>query len=525
MEQYKFSTCNMEQACEEVWKFLVSSGVERHEAQRSKISFEEVLQEYREKFGEESGFRIRLIKRLSTVKVELVIQGEAYNPLVKNNDDDEELPGLPASIGLVPSWNYKNGKNYVVFTSKKKPISSTVKIFAAIVLSVFAGLILNLLPDSVRAGVSDHFLTPVTNAFFGAISAVSTPFIFMSVLSSICSMGDTDTLGRIGKKTLSAIFGYVTVAGLGLTLIAIPFYKITLEGSGTGSDFSKVLELIYNIVPTNVFDPFISGNALQVIFLAVIAGVAMLLVATRVSTVFTFVKQLSTVVQTVMGIVLEALPLAVFVVFTNMFVNGAIGEILDSYKLILIILLLVIVYLIAMVLWISMRKRISPALLVKKILPTFLIALTTASSAAAFSTNVKDSNQKLGIDKRLVDFGIPLGQVLFKMSCFAVFVPMVLTFAESYGIAITPTWLVLAFITIWLISFAVPPVAGGSIMGFSIVFAQMGIPMEVMGIAIDLNAIMDFPLTAINVTGWQLTMIDVADSLGALDKETLHKNN
>lgn len=144
----------MEQACEEVWKFLVSSGVERHEAQRSKISFEEVLQEYREKFGDESTFRIRLIKRLSTVKVELIVQGEAYNPLVKDNDDGEEMPGLPASIGLAPSWNYKNGKNYVVFTSKKKPISSTVKIFAAIILSVFTGLILTILPDPVRTGVS-----------------------------------------------------------------------------------------------------------------------------------------------------------------------------------------------------------------------------------------------------------------------------------------------------------------------------------------------------------------------------------
>ena len=514
----------MEQACEEVWNFLISSGVERREALQSKFSFEGVLQEYREKFGSESVFQFRLIKRLSAIKVELIVHGEAYNPLDKSSDDSEEMSELPASIGLVPSWNYKSGKNYIVFASKKKPLSSTVKIFAAIILSIFSGFILTLLPDPVRTGISDHFLTPVTNAFFGAISAVSSPFIFMSVLGSICSMGNTETLGRIGKKTLSSIFSYVTVAGLGLTLIAIPFYNVTLEGSGTGSDFSKILELIYNIVPTNIFDPFITGNALQVIFLAVIAGVAMLLVATRVSTVFTFVMQLSTVVQTVMGIVLEALPLAVFVVFTNMFVNGAIGELLDSYKLILIILLLVIVYLIAMVLWISMRKQIPPALLVKKILPTFLIALTTASSAAAFSTNVNDANQKLGIEKRLVDFGIPLGQVLFKMSGFAVFVPMVLTFAENYGIAITPTWLVLAFITIWLISFAVPPVAGGSIMGFSIVFAQMGIPVEVMGIAIALNSIMDFPLTAMNVTGWQLTMIDVADSLGSLNKETLHKD-
>ena len=225
----------------------------------------------------------------------------------------------------------------------------------------------------------------------------------------------------------------------------------------------------------------------------------------------------------VMGVVMEALPFAVFVIFTNMIVSGTIVELLGSYKMILIIFLLVSVYLVGMVLWISARKKVSPAVLVKKILPTFLVALTTASSAAAFSTNVKDANKRLGIDKNLVDFGIPFGQVLFKMSEFAMFIPIVLTFAENYGIAITPVWLILAYITVWLISFAVPPVAGGAIMGFTVVFAQLGIPMEAMAIAIALNAITDFPLTAMNVTGWQLTMIDVADSLGRLDKETLRK--
>ena len=103
------------------------------------------------------------------------------------------------------------------------------------------------------------------------------------------------------------------------------------------------------------------------------------------------------------------------------------------------------------------------------------------------------------------------------------FIPVVLTFAENYEIAITPAWLMLAYITVWLISFAVPPVAGGAIMGFTVVFTQLGIPTETMGIAIALNAITDFPLTAMNVTGWQLTMIEVANSLGGLDTKTLHK--
>ena len=522
MNQLDFSNNNIDRACEQVGRFLADSGVERREAIRIKLTFEEVLLEYQSKFGENATYKLKCTKRFSAIRVEMIVQGENFNPLEREDGDSAVINGLLAGLGLAPTHNYKNGKNYIIFTPKKKAMSGTVKMFAAILLSVIVGLLLTLLPEGVRTGLSENFLTPVADLFFGAVAAVSGPFIFLSVLGSICSMGNTETLGKIGKKTITAILGYMTVAGLGLTLIATLFYKVTLGGV-SGSDFTKVLELIYNIVPANIFEPFIDGNSLQIIFIAVVFGIAMLMLSSKISNVFTIVEQLSSLVQAVMGIVLEALPFAVFVIFTNMIVSGTIVELLGSYKMILLIFLLVSVYLVAMVLWISLRKKLSPILLIKKALPTFLIAITTASSAAAFATNVKDANSKLGIDKKLVDFGIPLGQVLFKMSEFAMFIPIVLTFAENYGIAITPVWLILVYITVWLISFAVPPVAGGAIMGFTIVFSQLGIPMEAMGIAIALNAITDFPLTAMNVTGWQLTMVDVADSLGRLDKEILRK--
>ena len=522
MESFNFSNSNIDLSCEQVGEFLATSGVDRREALRQRLTFEEVLLEYQAKFGEEATYKLKCTRRLSAIKVEIEVAGEGFNPLEKGSDDGGLINGLLAGIGLAPTYSYKNGKNYIVFTPKKKPMSGTLKMLVAIVFSVITGLLLTLLPKEATTSLSEHFLSPVADLFFGAIAAVSGPFIFLSVLGSIASMGNTETLGKIGKKTIGAIFGYMTVAGFVLTLVATLFFQVT-PGGVSDSDFTKVLDLIYNIVPANIFEPFIEGNSLQIIFIAVIFGIAMLMLSSKISGVFTVVEQLSALVQAVMGVVLEALPFALFVIFTNMIVSGTMRELIGSYKMILLIFLLVIVYLVGMVLWISLRKKLSPLLLIKKALPTFLIALTTASSAAAFSTNIKDANKKLGIDKNLVDFGIPLGQVLFKMSEFAMFIPIVLTFAESYGIAITPMWLILAYITVWLISFAVPPVAGGAIMGFSVVFAQLGIPTEAMAIAIALNAITDFPLTAMNVTGWQLTMIDVADSLGALDKETLRK--
>ena len=199
METFHFSNSDIDLACERVGEFLARSGVERREALRIKLTFEEVLLEYQAKFGEETTCKLKCTRRLSAIKVEIEVAGEGFNPLAKGNDDGGLINGLLAGIGLAPTYSYKNGKNYIVFTPKKKPMSGTLKMLVAIVLSVITGLLLTLLPEGARTNLSEHFLTPVADLFFGAIAAVSGPFIFLSVLGSICSMGNTETLGKIGK--------------------------------------------------------------------------------------------------------------------------------------------------------------------------------------------------------------------------------------------------------------------------------------------------------------------------------------
>ena len=47
-------------------------------------------------------------------------------------------------------------------------------------------------------------------------------------------------------------------------------------------------------------------------------------------------------------------------------------------------------------------------------MPTMLIGLATASSAAAFRVNMKTCRSKYGIDDRICSFGVPLGMVMSK---------------------------------------------------------------------------------------------------------------
>ena len=524
LEQYNFSNTNIDLICEEAEKFLSSADVEWREALRLKLTFEEVLLKYQEKLGENGSFKVRFVKRLSYVKIELIVPGQSYDVFDTEGEEDEITRGLLAGIGLAPIWNYKKGRNHVVFMPKKKPLSGTVKMVAAIGLAIVAGTALNLLPSEIRMGVNDYFLTPVTSVFMGLISAVSGPLVFLSVLGSICSMGNMETLGKIGSKTIKIILLYMTIIGVFMTMVGSLFYHVELTGSGSAS-FAQVLELIYGIVPSNLFEPFITGNTLQLIFIAIMVGLAILGLSSRVSGVIGLIDQLSAIVQSIMAVLSSALPTLIFILFTGMISNGNFDTILDSWKSLAVIILLMMVYYIVNLFRIAIVKKVSPVVLWKKTMSTFMISLTTASSAASFTTNVKDANERLGIDKKLVEFATPLGQVLFMPAYLAMLFGTEVGLAEACNIPITVPWLFIGLVTNLLVAFAVPPIPGGAAMGFTVVFSQLGIPIEMMGIAVAINALPEFPATAVHVSGWQLTLIDVADSLNMLDKETLRKDN
>ena len=93
--------------------------------------------------------------------------------------------------------------------------------------------------------------------------------------------------------------------------------------------------------------------------------------------------------------------------------------------------------------------------------------------------------------------------------------------AETYGVAITPAWLLtLLFISVML-AIAAPPVPGAALTCYTLLFTQLGMPMEAVAIMTALNVILEFVATALNLFGLQLALTDLGGSLEMLDMETL----
>ena len=80
MQQHLFTNSSIDLACAEVGRFLESAKVDRREALRIKLTLEEVLLKYQSRFGEKAAFRLRCVKRLPSIKVELTIAGDYYDP-------------------------------------------------------------------------------------------------------------------------------------------------------------------------------------------------------------------------------------------------------------------------------------------------------------------------------------------------------------------------------------------------------------------------------------------------------------
>jgi len=166
---------------------------------------------------------------------------------------------------------------------------------------------------------------------------------------------------------------------------------------------------------------------------------------------------------------------------------------------------------------------VSFRLLVKKLLPTFLIGFTTASSSAAFATNLETCEKQLGVPPVLVNFAVPLGQVLYMPGFIVSFSGICLCMAENYAVAITPAWVVTMVIVVGLLSMAMPPVPGGALTAFAVMFTQLGIPNDAVALAVAINSVVDFIATASNLTCLQVEVVMVSGKLGMLDEECLKK--
>ena len=440
------SSAGIDAAIGQAEAFMSGLGMERKSAVRMRLSLEETLLKFRDRLGEEPLFDCICGQKYRRSFITLSVPGAPFDPLEDGDSEDAILRKLLASSGLAPVYSYQAGVNRVTFYPAKKKRSPAIRMFFAIVAAMAIGFLGKLLPGETLAFVTSRVLNPLFGTFMGMLSAIAGPLIFLSVTWGIYSIGDTMTLGRIGKKMIGRFFSF-TFLLLGLTAVCVlPLFPITLAKSQIdATGFLSIYEMILDIVPDNILLPLVEGNPLQIIFLAVVVGFSMLILSKKATAAAQLVEQFNYIVQLIMEFISTLVPVSIFVSLTQTMLSDQLAVVLQSYKLVLIVLGANLLLLSVCTAMVCIRQKLPPLPYLKKLLPTFLIAITTASSSAAFATNVECCRKDLGVNQKIVNFGIPLGQVVYMPGVAVLFFAASLCMAEVYAVAITPTWIITAF--------------------------------------------------------------------------------
>ena len=140
-------------------------------------------------------------------------------------------------------------------------------------------------PDTVNTALNDNIFSSISTMFLNALKMIVGPVVFFSIVSSISQFGDLKEVGRIGGKIMGFYMLTTVLAILSSTGIFYVFQpgdprlasKLTADVSAiASSDVSiSIKDTIVNIIPSNFVKPFLESNMLQLIFLAILIGIAL----------------------------------------------------------------------------------------------------------------------------------------------------------------------------------------------------------------------------------------------------------
>lgn len=505
-------------------EYLESTGLERREVIRITFLIEEALLYYQEQFGKEISFNFDYGKKWGVNQFSLQVNGHSLNPFDIESDEEtpEILTNIMNSIGLNPTWKYYSGKNVISLSLPKKQKSPLVKLALSLLSAFVIWLVFLLLPDSFTAVALTYAVNPLFETFIGIISAISGPLIFCSVAYSIYAMGDITTFSSIGSKLIKSILCCSLVVPALSSLWLVFVYPPTSSQTQESSDgFSAVIDMILDIIPDNIFTAFTENNAMQIIFLAVVFGLATLILGKKVTVISSLIDQANQVFQYIMSQVANYVHILVFLGVLQMLLQDQLTEILSAYNL---VIYSIISYSFLMMITIGdvcLRTKVSPIKLIKKLLPTFLIAFGSASSMAAYPTNVKCCKEKLGISDKLVSFGVPFGQVIYMLGFTTTFMVIGFFMANTYSVELSWSAIFIFYIMAMILSIAAPPVPGGALALITILLTQLGIPETSLSLAMVYIMLTDFSDTGFNIATLQLLLIKVAKKLNMLDEKVL----
>ncbi|EJN6827926.1 dicarboxylate/amino acid:cation symporter [Vibrio cidicii] len=404
-----------------------------------------------------------------------------------------------------------------------------------IFIGLFAGLLLGSAIQYLFQGMSlfDVYLLGAAEGaggmFVSLIKLLVVPLVYVSIVCGIVDLKDISAFGRLGTKTF-ALYIINTViaitAALTIGMIFQPGADANLVGTVaqsvklTTTETPDIFSLVVNIVPSNPVQAFANGDMLQIIFMAILTGLAIQALDSRGGPAIRTFKLANEIMMKLVGLVMSLAPFGVFALMIQL------GATLDAHTLMsvagyvaLVVAMLVFWIFVFYPMVVGMTTSVSPKQFLRATREQVLFSLSTASSNATIPVTMRTLTEKLQVSKSVAGFGVPLGATM-NMSGVSIYIALATIFvANAFGQPINSADIFTLGLTILLLSIGAGGVPGGGVVMVGVLLHQLGLPPEGLAIIAAVDRINDMFCTSSNVVGDTAVNTIVAKSEGELARD------
>lgn len=301
-----------------------------------------------------------------------------------------------------------------------------------------------------------------------------------------------------------------------------------MQASATASFSAKeapaLIDVLTNMIPTNPFAAMANGEMLQVIFFAILLGVSILMVGRKAKSLIEGAELANEVMMKMVSIVMAAAPYAVFALIAKAMAELGFDllSVLAGYVLVLIAALMFHLFGTLMVL-LKLLSGLSPMHFIRKMRNVQVFAFSTSSSNATIPVTIRTVTERLGVNNSVASFTVPFGATI-NMDGTAIMQGVATVFiANVYAVHLGLTDYLVVIAMAVLASIGTAGVPGVGLIMLSMVFVQVGLPVEGIGLILGVDRLLDMIRTAVNVSGDSMVSVVVAKSEGKLN-ETIYND-
>lgn len=373
--------------------------------------------------------------------------------------------------------------------------------------------------------------------FLHAINMIVIPLVFLSTVLGISTMTDTKSMGRIAVKT----FLYFIVTAVLAAVVGVIVTDVLRPGYGThktevdageimktveSAESSTLMDKIVDIVPSNIFEAFSSGNILPIIFFSLLLGYFITKIHTnRQATINNVFESFSDAIMALTNFIIRLAPLGIFAIVMVLVGKqasdlGALKECFRNFAFFVIVVWISLIVMggIVLPIMVGLMAQVSPIKHLKQIYSALMVAFSTSSSYSALPLIISDAKEKMGVSNNIASFTVPLGITFNKIGTIVYECVAVIFVAQAVGMDLTAAQQVSLIGASIVTVLGAPSVPMAGVITLAVLLAAMGLPTDYIGMFMAIDILCDMPKTLLNAYSVSCSAIIVARSEGEILK-------